>query len=547
MPTVFFKEAVMRTPVVLALLGLVSSFAVAQSSDVPLTNWTVPPYRGTTSADAGLSTMADVTPGIGFVGVAPCRLVDTRQAGFPAGYGTPALSAGVPRNFDLNSDPLCTGIPASVDAYSLNITVTNTQGPGFILIYPQGGAQPPVSTVNYVAGQTIANAAVVPAGTGGGVTVIAGVSGTDLIIDINGYFTDQYNAGVSFHAVSSTIAPAILAENTSQLNDAIALHGVITSTNPGANAAAVRGTNNSTSDKGVGVLGVHNGSAYGVWGISASGFGVVGQTTSTTAKSYGVFGRTFGDLGNVGVLGIGRTGAGGFAGLPGANTYGVIGASLYEGVRGALLNGSGAVLTYGSLGFDSTTGVFSSADIFAVGNVFANGAKPFVDPHPLDPTKEIAYVALEGPEAGTYFRGRGKFQRGMAVIPVPESFRLVSDSDGLTVQVTPVGEMATVAVVSLGLDRIVVRGSRDVEFFYTVNGVRKAFKDWEVIRANDHYIPEGPEARMPHALAPEQRRRLIATGIYNEDDTVNMETARRLGWDKEWRKRSRPAPKTTSD
>ena len=80
--------------------------------------------------------MTDVTPGTGFVGVAPCRLVDTRQAGFPAGYGTPALAGGVPRNFDLNSDPLCTGIPAGVASYSLNITATNTQGPGFILIYP---------------------------------------------------------------------------------------------------------------------------------------------------------------------------------------------------------------------------------------------------------------------------------------------------------------------------------------------------------------------------------------------------------------------------
>src|SRR5512147_66462 len=207
---------------------LVSGAVLAQ--DIPLHNWTVPAYR-TSGAAGGLSTMADVTDASSFVGVAPCRLVDTRQAGFPAGYGTPALAGGVPRNFDLNSQPNCTGIPAEVDAYSLNVTVTNTQGPGFILIYPQGGAQPPVSTVNYVAGQTIANAAVVPAGTGGGVTVIAGVSGTDLIIDINGYFTDQYNAGVSFHAVSSTIAPAILSENTSQLNDAIALHGVITSTN----------------------------------------------------------------------------------------------------------------------------------------------------------------------------------------------------------------------------------------------------------------------------------------------------------------------------
>ena len=72
------------------------------------------------------------------------------------------------------------------------MTVTNTQGPGFILIYPQGSAQPTVSTLNYVAGQTVANAAVVPLGTAGGITVIAGVSGADLILDTNG----DYRAGV---------------------------------------------------------------------------------------------------------------------------------------------------------------------------------------------------------------------------------------------------------------------------------------------------------------------------------------------------------------
>jgi hypothetical protein len=57
-----------------------------------------------------------------FFGATPCRLVDTRQAGFPAGFGPPALAAGVPRNFDLNSDPLCPEIPAGAQAYSLNIT-----------------------------------------------------------------------------------------------------------------------------------------------------------------------------------------------------------------------------------------------------------------------------------------------------------------------------------------------------------------------------------------------------------------------------------------
>jgi hypothetical protein len=150
----------------------------------------------------------------------------------------------VPRSFDLKSDPLCTGIPTGVEAYSLNVTVTNTAGPGHLVIYPQGGAQPTVSSINYVAAQTIANAVIVPAGTNGGVTVVAGVSGTHLIIDINGYFIDQYNPGVSFHAVSSNVAPAILAENTSTVDNAVAVQGVITSPTPGSFATGVRGISN---------------------------------------------------------------------------------------------------------------------------------------------------------------------------------------------------------------------------------------------------------------------------------------------------------------
>src|SRR5512147_108350 len=84
--------------------------AILAAQDIPLHNWTVPPYDSARST-GGITTMTEVTPGVAFIGVSPCRLVDTRQAGFPAGYGTPALTGGVPRNFDLNSDPLCTGFP----------------------------------------------------------------------------------------------------------------------------------------------------------------------------------------------------------------------------------------------------------------------------------------------------------------------------------------------------------------------------------------------------------------------------------------------------
>jgi len=63
-------------------------------------------------------------------------------------------------------------------------------GNGYIAVWPQGSANPGVSTLNFVAGRAIANAAIVSAGTGGGISVLAAGSGTALIIDINGYFDD---------------------------------------------------------------------------------------------------------------------------------------------------------------------------------------------------------------------------------------------------------------------------------------------------------------------------------------------------------------------
>ncbi len=115
---------------------------------------------------------------------------------------------------------------------------------------------------------------------------------------------------------------------------------------------------------------------------------------------------------------------------------------------------------------------------------------------------------------------------------------MVTDPQSLSIQVTPIGEMATVAVVQIGLDGIVVKGSRDVEFFYTVNGVRRAYNNWDPIQENERFfVPESPEAKLPIYLSEEERGRLIANGTYNPDGTVNMETAERLGWTKMWAER----------
>ena len=120
---------------------------------------------------------------------------------------------------------------------------------------------------------------------------------------------------------------------------------------------------------------------------------------------------------------------------------------------------------------------------------------------------------------------------GSAVIPVPEDFRIVTSDTGLTVQVTPNGDLAVLACVSKDLNRIVVKGSADVEFDYLVHGVRKAFEGQQPIVENQMFVPRSKDDSFAKGLPAESVRRLKASGILNDDGTVNQETARRLGWD----------------
>ncbi|HMF08804.1 MAG TPA: hypothetical protein VKJ00_06675, partial [Thermoanaerobaculia bacterium] len=148
-----------------------------------------PSPEGDANKPARPKAVASVpTSPLPLIAVTPCRIADTRGNGFTGAYGPPSLAAGSPRSVVLTGQ--C-GIAGTAQAVSLNVTVTNTLGPGFIKIFPQGAASPVVSTLNFVAGQTVANAAVVPLGAGGGITVAAGVSGTDLIIDTNGYYDNS--------------------------------------------------------------------------------------------------------------------------------------------------------------------------------------------------------------------------------------------------------------------------------------------------------------------------------------------------------------------
>ena len=126
------------------------------------------------------------TEGLQFYLVTPCRVADTRSSQpFTGPFGPPSMGAYMDRNFPIQSSQC--GIPATAQAYALNLTAVPQGSLSFLSTWPAGQAYPGVSTLNSPDGNVIANAAIVPAGTGGAITVVAG-NPTDLIIDIVGYF-----------------------------------------------------------------------------------------------------------------------------------------------------------------------------------------------------------------------------------------------------------------------------------------------------------------------------------------------------------------------
>ena len=124
---------------------------------------------------------------LAFFPLAPCRIVDTRGANGP--LGGPILSDRQPREFPILQATAC-AIPANAVAYSFNVTALpqNGQSLGYLTVWPSGEAQPVVSTLNAPTGVNTANAAIVPAGTSGDISVYPYGNNTNLLIDINGYF-----------------------------------------------------------------------------------------------------------------------------------------------------------------------------------------------------------------------------------------------------------------------------------------------------------------------------------------------------------------------
>lgn len=135
-----------------------------------------------------------------FVPIAPCRVVDTRRS--PNGtFNGPPIGGQTSRNFPIPQGAC--GIPDAAVAYSVNVTMVPIQSRpvGYLTIWPTGEDQPVVSTMNSLDGRIKANAAIVPAGYQGAVSVYAS-NATNAVIDIDGYFTTPSDQSLQFYRLT---------------------------------------------------------------------------------------------------------------------------------------------------------------------------------------------------------------------------------------------------------------------------------------------------------------------------------------------------------
>lgn len=142
---------------------------------------------------AGYYIGGDATQPGTFVALDPKRILDSRDGtGMVAKLGITPLARRV-NNYETIALDVVGGLggPASgnVAAAVMNVTVAYPTAQGHVTIYPDGTERPLVSSLNFVAGETVPNLVTVRTGTNGKVDFYTFSAGqTALIADVAGYY-----------------------------------------------------------------------------------------------------------------------------------------------------------------------------------------------------------------------------------------------------------------------------------------------------------------------------------------------------------------------
>jgi hypothetical protein len=484
--------------------AILAASATPSNTDPPILAW----RPSGASLSSGLHTLSgEIGLGPGpFWPITPCRQYDSRN--------TTPLATGVNRTVVVTGAPC--GIPGNVNAVAVNITIFNIIGATGNGVFKVGTTAPPTTAwINYPSYETQrGNAGIVALPLV--VQVAQGAGSVDFTVDVSGYFYNGENGATADFTLPAQTFFSIVGNYSGG--------GVLFGRNDQATAAFSLGVRGRASSTGAGSSAVY-GEEFGASGVVHGVSGFISSTSSTA--SGGLFEDGAGAVGvglpsfSAGVTGNGKNGVVGHTSTPDG-----------DGVAGVAENTAGTATGFGVVGHGA------NAFEAIVGGYAGPSPSITLNPHPTNASLVIAYPSLTGNEAGTYFRGTAVTTGREFVIDVPEDFRLVTDPEGLTVQLTPVGAAATMFVLSEDLNQIVVRSSRDIKFHYLVQGVRQGHKDFNPMQSSlDQriFLPQGPDGLMQSAWPDSIKLRLLSNGTYNPDGTLNMETAERIGLAQAWR------------
>ena len=123
-----------------------------------------------------------IPAGGGYTAIAPVRMSDTRSP-----IGVPIADRVQPSQITVLSFPVMSGIPAVADAAVVNVTATDSVGPGYLTVYPCDAGAPLASNLNIVAGDTRPNLVVTRLSAGGTICLISSVA-MHVVVDLQGWF-----------------------------------------------------------------------------------------------------------------------------------------------------------------------------------------------------------------------------------------------------------------------------------------------------------------------------------------------------------------------
>ncbi|MHB8263248.1 MAG: IPT/TIG domain-containing protein [Acidimicrobiales bacterium] len=164
-----------------------------------LVNVTVTTPGGTTAPIGFLY----VTSSLGYVGVIPYRIADTRcsanpQPSFctlenlPSANNTLTSPAGG-TSITVQVTGTGTGsdaVPSTAQSVVLNVTAiaSSTAKGGYLTVYPTATLPPTASSLNYIPGAAIPNLVTATLGKGGAVSIFSSSANVNIVVDVEGYY-----------------------------------------------------------------------------------------------------------------------------------------------------------------------------------------------------------------------------------------------------------------------------------------------------------------------------------------------------------------------